>query len=243
MGRNAGDIMDAQMRNGKSRILLIEDEADLIYILRHKLEREGYTVFSARDGVNGLELLVKERPDLVLLDVLLPMMDGWETCRRIRQLSDVPIILITCLSEEHEKVRGLELGADDYITKPFGLMELVARVRAALRRRDYSMTRSAVVTVDNRLTVDRKRRQALIDGRPVDLSPIEYRLLTCFLDNVDRVVTHRSLLTQVWGWEYAEETDYLKVHIHNLRKKIEPEPGDPSYILTERGLGYRFRIP
>ena len=235
--------MDAQTQNGKPRILLIEDEADLVYILRHKLEREGYAVLSAQDGVKGLDLLLKERPDLVLLDVLLPMMDGWETCRRIRQLSDVPIILITCLSEEHDKVRGLELGADDYITKPFGLMELVARVRAALRRRDYSMTRNAFVTVDNRLTVDRKRRQAFVEGEAVSLSPIEYRLLTCFLDNVDRVVTHRSLLTQVWGWEYADETDYLKVHIHNLRKKIEREPGDPTYILTERGLGYRFRIP
>jgi two-component system, OmpR family, KDP operon response regulator KdpE len=135
------------------------------------------------------------------------------------------------------------LGADDYITKPFGLMELVARVRAVLRRRDYALTHNAVVNVDNRLTVDRQRRQAFVEGQPVSLSPIEYRILTCFLDNVDRVVTHQSLLTQVWGWEYVDETDYLKVHIHNLRKKIEEEPGDPVYIVTERGLGYRFRIP
>jgi two-component system, OmpR family, KDP operon response regulator KdpE len=238
-----GDIMDAQTKNSKPKILIIEDEADLIYILRHKLEREGYAVFSAQDGGRGLQMLISERPDLVLLDVLLPMMDGWETCRRIRQVSDVPIILITCLSDERDKVRGLELGADDYITKPFGLMELVARVRAVLRRRDYALTHNAVVNVDNRLTVDRQRRQAFVEGQPVSLSPIEYRILTCFLDNVDRVVTHQSLLTQVWGWEYVDETDYLKVHIHNLRKKIEEEPGDPVYIVTERGLGYRFRIP
>jgi len=238
-----GDIMDAQTKNSKPKILIIEDEADLIYILRHKLEREGYAVFSAQDGGRGLQMLISERPDLVLLDVLLPMMDGWEPCRRIRQVSDVPIILITCLSDERDKVRGLELGADDYITKPFGLMELVARVRAVLRRRDYALTHNAVVNVDNRLTVDRQRRQAFVAGQPVSLSPIEYRILTCFLDNVDRVVTHQSLLTQVWGWEYVDETDYLKVHIHNLRKKIEEEPGDPVYIVTERGLGYRFRIP
>ncbi|MGC9334558.1 MAG: response regulator transcription factor [Anaerolineae bacterium] len=238
-----GDIMDTLNKNSKPKILIIEDETDLIYILRHKLEREGYAVFSAQDGGRGLQTLISERPDLVLLDVLLPMMDGWETCRRIRQVSDVPIILITCLSDERDKVRGLELGADDYITKPFGLMELVARVRAVLRRRDYVLTHNAVVNVDHRLTVDRQRRQAFVEGQPVSLSPIEYRILTCFLDNVDRVITHQSLLTQVWGWEYADETDYLKVHIHNLRKKIEEEPSDPVYIVTERGLGYRFRIP
>jgi two-component system KDP operon response regulator KdpE len=170
-------------------------------------------------------------------------MNGWETCRRIREISDVPIIMLTALGEELNKVRGLELGADDYITKPFSFIELAARIRAALRRYRYPLSGKSATRIDDRLIVDRPHRQVIVDGQAVKLSPIEHKLMDCFLDNAGRVLTHQCLLTQVWGWEYTEETDYLKVYVHHLRKKIEKDPSNPHYILTERGLGYRFQIP
>jgi DNA-binding response OmpR family regulator len=227
----------------KTKILVIEDEEDVVRLLCHRLQQEGYKVLSARDGVEGLQVLKDQHPNLVLLDVMLPRMSGWETCRRIREYSDAPIIMLTALGADGDKVRGLELGADDYVTKPFSLSELIARVRAALRRSNYPYTENLLVRVDERLIIDRARCLAIVDDQRVELSPTEYRILSCFLDNAGRVLTHQSLLTQVWGWEYADETDYLKVYIHHLRKKIERDPRQPSYILTERGLGYRFQVP
>lgn len=226
-----------------TKILIVEDEEDLVRLLRFKLESEGYQILAACDGVQGLQIIQKHHPQLVLLDLMMPRMNGWETCRRIRELSDVPIIVLTAVGGELNVVRGLELGADDYITKPFSLVELMARVRAALRRYKYPITENCMTQVDERLQVDGKRCQAVVDGETVTLSPKEFKLLSCFLDNAGRVLTHQSLLTQVWGWEYAEETDYLKVYVHHLRKKIEEDPRRPSYILTERGLGYRFQMP
>jgi two-component system KDP operon response regulator KdpE len=226
-----------------TRILVVEDEEYVFQLLRHRLQQEGYQVLAARDGVEALQVCQEQHPHLVLLDVMLPRMNGWETCRRIRESSDVPIIMLTALGADQEKVRGLNLGADDYLTKPFSLAELVARVQAALRRYKYPLTQDSLTPIDNRLVIDRARRLAVVDGQRVELSPTEYRILNCFLDNPDRVLTHQSLLTQVWGWEYADETDYLKVYIHHLRKKIERNPRRPNYILTERGLGYRFQIP
>ena len=227
----------------KVKILLIEDEEDVIVLLRFRLEQEGYEILSAANGVEGLRILQQEHPHLVLLDVMMPRMNGWETCKRIRQYSDVPIIMLTALGQETDKVRGLEMGADDYVTKPFSLAELIARVRAALRRGRQPLAENETVQIDERLIVVRAQRQVVVDGQKTELSPTEFRILDCFLDNQGRILTHQSLLTQVWGWEYLDETDYLKVYIHHLRKKIEENPGKPCYIVTERGLGYRFQAP
>jgi two-component system KDP operon response regulator KdpE len=224
-------------------ILVIEDEEDLVKLLHHKLEREGYQVLSANDGVKGLQILHEERPHLILLDLMLPRMDGWETCRCVREYSDIPIIILSALEAVDHKVRGLALGADDYVTKPFSLEELVARIGAALRRYGYPFAESPTVKIDDHLVVDRARHRVSTNGHWKKLSPTEYKILNCFLENVGRILTHKSLLTQVWGWEYADETDYLKVYIHHLRKKIERDPREPCYILTERGLGYRFQMP
>lgn len=226
-----------------TKILIVDDEPDLARLLEKSLAKEGYKVVPARDGVEALQLLRDHNPQLVLLDLLMPRMDGWETCHQIRQISSVPIILLTALDGEREKVSAFELGADDYITKPFSLMELVARIRAALRRCNPALAMSPVVRVDDRLALDRPNRQVVVAGQPVELSPIEYRLLGCFLDNAGRILSHQSLLTQVWGWEHIDEVDYLKVYVHHLRKKIEENPARPQYIVTERGLGYRFQHP
>ena len=227
----------------QAKILLIEDEEDVVVLLRFRFEKEGYEVLSAANGVEGLRILQQEQPHLVLLDVMMPRMNGWETCKRIRQYSDIPIIMLTAMGRETDKVRGLEMGADDFVTKPFSLAELIARVRAALRRGRQPLSENVTVQIDERLIVDRAQRQVVVNGQKTELSPTEFRILDCFLDNQGRILTHQSLLTQVWGWEYLDETDYLKVYIHHLRKKIEENPGKPSYIVTERGLGYRFQAP
>lgn len=226
-----------------ARVLLIEDDPVLRSLLNDQLAGEGYEVLTAGDGVEGVRCCREGAPDLILLDVLLPRVDGWETCRRLRELSDVPIIILTAMGRDVDKVRGLELGADDYITKPYSQVELLARIRAALRRgsRSVLLQRRGVAQLDARLAVDWTRRQVLIEGEPLELSATEFKLLAFFLENAGRVLTHQALLTHVWGWEYADELDYLKVYVHHLRKKIEPDPTRPQYIVTERGLGYRFQ--
>jgi DNA-binding response OmpR family regulator len=226
-----------------AKILVIDDEEDLLLLLRWQLEHEGFQVLVAREGAEGLRIVQEHPLDLVLLDLMMPRMSGWETCQKIRERCDVPVIMLTALGRTEDKVRGLDLGADDYITKPFSLSELMARVRAALRRSEHPLRREPVVQIDERLHLDRAQCQAIVDGHRVSLSPLEYKLLNCLMDNRDRILTHQSLLTQVWGWEYANETHYLKVYIYNLRKKIERNPQEPEYILTERGLGYRFSTP
>jgi len=227
----------------QAKILVIEDDEEITELLQFRLHREGFEVLSAPNGVEGLRLLQQEHPHLVVLDVMMPRMNGWETIKRVRQYSDVPVIMLTALGREADKVHGLEMGADDFVTKPFGLAEFVARVRAALRRGTQSLSTDTMVQVDDRLTVDRAKQQIIVEGRRTELSPTEFRVLDCFLDNPGRILTHQSLLTQVWGWEYIDETDYLKVYVHHLRKKIEQDPGKPCYIVTERGLGYRFQSP
>lgn len=228
--------------NAEATVLVIEDDETYRYLLREQLEAQDYCVLLAEDGEEGVDMARERRPDLVLLDVLMPGIDGWEVCRRIRGFSEVPIMMLTCRGSELDKVRGLELGADDYLTKPVAYMELVARIRALLRRSYLSTYPNQMVKVDERLTVDRLRGQVYIEGEPVDLSAIEFKLLSCFLDRPNRVLGHRVLLTHVWGWEYDGEVDYLKVYVHHLRKKIEPDPRRPIYIITERGLGYRFQF-
>jgi two-component system KDP operon response regulator KdpE len=226
----------------EATVLVVEDDETFRYLLSEQLESQDYEVLMAEDGERGVQMARERRPDLVLLDVLMPGIDGWEACRRIREFSDVPIMMLTCRGSELDKVRGLEIGADDYLTKPVGYMELVARVRALLRRSYLSTTPQQMVQVDERLAVDRLRSQVYVDDQAVDLSAIEFKLLSCFLDQPNRVLSHRTLLTQVWGWEYDGEVDYLKVYVHHLRKKIEPDPRRPMYIITERGLGYRFQM-
>ncbi|MBN1658610.1 MAG: response regulator transcription factor [Anaerolineae bacterium] len=224
-------------------ILIVEDDETFSYLTAKQLERQSFQVLRASNGEQGIAMARAHQPDLILLDILMPGIDGWETCRRIREFSEVPIMMLTCRSSELDIVRGLELGADDYMVKPVGRMELVARVRALLRRSRTSVNDNDVVKIDDRLIIDRLRGQLQVEGEEIDLSAIESKLLSCFLDHPNRILSHRTLLTQVWGWEYENETDYLKVYIHHLRKKIEPDPTRPYYILTERGLGYRFQMP
>lgn len=225
------------------RILIIDDDEGLVRLLRCQLKDEGFELLAACSGVEGLDILQSQHPSLVLLDLMLPCMNGWETCRQIRECSDIPIIMLTALARKEDKVRGLELGADDYVTKPFHRSELIARIRAVLRRRRNPLQENLTVRIDDRLLLDRARCRAVVDGQKVALSPVEYQLLECFVDNLGRVLTHQNLLSQVWGWEYADEKSYLKVYVCSLRKKIERNPRKPEYILTERGLGYRFQVP
>ena len=226
-----------------TRILAIDDDIELLDMLHQVFVRDGYHFLSAKDGAEGLRALQNHSPHLVLLDVMLPKMDGWEVCWRIRDCSDVPIIMLTALGQEEELVRGLELGADDYMSKPFSVAELRARVRSVLRRRRYPLSGDLWGQIDERLAIDRAKCCAQVNGRLVSMSSLEYKLLDCFVQNADRLLTHQTLLSHVWGWEYVEETDYLKVYVHRLRKKIEPDPSNPVYIVTERGLGYRFQVP
>jgi two-component system KDP operon response regulator KdpE len=226
----------------EASILIVEDDRQLAELLRDRLATEGFEIHLARDGAEGLVRLEQCRPDLVLLDVLMPRMDGWETCREMRRVSETPIIIVSCRSEDSDKVRGLELGADDYIAKPYSTIELVARIRAMLRRNRHSGATAGLTRIDDRLAMDHATYEVLVDGQTISLSGIEYKLLACLVENSGRILTHQSLLTQVWGWEYADQTDYLKVYIHHLRRKIEPDPQNPRYILTERGIGYRFEV-
>jgi two-component system KDP operon response regulator KdpE len=180
-------------------------------------------------------------PDLVVMDIMMPKMDGFETLHLLREISTVPVILLTVKGEEEDRIRGLELGADDYVTKPFSPRELVSRVNAVLRRADWpSPPPRTVLDIDDRLSVDFNRHQVIVDGARIDLRPTEYRLLTHLIQNAGWVVPHETLLGKVWGYEYRDETHYLRLYINYLRKKIEEDPSKPEYILTERGVGYRF---
>ncbi|HSJ52317.1 MAG TPA: response regulator transcription factor [Anaerolineae bacterium] len=224
-------------------VLLIDDDEDLGQMMHDALSRSGYKTLYAQDGLAGLGVLQEQPVDLILLDLMLPGIDGWEICRRIREFSDVPIIILSALGREQEVIRGLELGADDYITKPFKLGEVKARMRASLRRCRRPLPAEAVVRIDERLAVDRVTHSLIVGRETVRLSATEYKLLSYFLDNPGRILTQQNLLSQVWGWEYMDQTDYLKVYVHRLRRKIEEEANEPRYILTERGFGYRFQVP
>lgn len=226
-----------------AKILVIDDDIDLPAMLRDIFIQERYRFFWAMDGIDGLEALQDCRPDLVLLDVMLPRMDGWEVCQRIRQVSDVPIIMLTALGQERDLVRGLELGADDYVAKPFRVAELRARVRSILRRHQHFLAGDLEIQIDERLILDRVNCCVHVAGRLVALSSVEYNLLDYLVENADRLLTHQTLLSRVWGWEHVGDIAYLKVYIYRLRKKIERNLADPFYIITERGLGYRFHMP
>jgi DNA-binding response OmpR family regulator len=225
----------------KEIILIIDDDADLARIVQLSLDREGYQTVIATSGLEGLQEAYRVQPNLVILDIMMPGMDGWEVCRRLVEISNVPILMLTAKGTEADIVKGLQLGADDYLTKPFSVAELVARVQALLRRAaSQSQTdRSSIFSIGN-LTIDLNRRLVMRDGELVDLTPTEFKLLECFVTHRDRVLPHRFLLTEVWGPEYIDETNYLKLYVRYLRRKLEEDPADPQLIVTEWGIGYRF---
>jgi len=224
-----------------AKILIVDDEPQIRRVLRTTLISHNYTVAEARSGDEALELIRDERPDLILLDVNMPGRSGLETCREIRATSDMPIIMLTVRNTEHDKVQALDAGADDYVVKPFGAEELMARIRAALRRAAPAESLPAFLSSD--LKIDFEKRSVLVKGKQVRLTPKEFELLRHLVANQGKALAHRRLLQAVWGPDYGEETEYLRVFINQLRKKIEPDPHNPRYIHTEPWVGYRFERP
>jgi DNA-binding response OmpR family regulator len=224
-----------------SCVLLIDDNALDRKIARDALSHAGFRVEEAADGASGLRSLYAARPDLVVLDVMMPAMDGWTTCQRIRELSEVPVIMLTSLDREEEMVRGLELGADDFVSKPISPAHLVARVRAVLRRAgESSPAPGDLLYRDEALSIDVSDHRVTRDGEAIDLTPTEFRLLVALAAEPNRVHSHSALLASVWGPEYVDDIDFLRVYMWRLRKKIEADPAAPHWLLTERGFGYRF---
>ena len=222
-------------------ILVVDDETRMVRFIQLNLEHDGFQVITAYNGREALEQVRTNLPNLIILDVMMPDLDGFEVLQRLREQSSVPVIMLTAKGEEDDRVRGLELGADDYVTKPFSPRELVSRVRAVLRRTEAdSSTGAGIIDVDQRLKLDFNRREVWLDGELVQLRPTEYRLLYHLVQNAGWVVTHEQLLTKVWGYEYRDEPHYVRLYINYLRKKLEEDPANPKYILTERGVGYRF---
>ena len=223
------------------RILIIEDERSLAETIRYNLEQEGFAVIVVHDGEQGLERFRADRPSLVILDLMLPRLSGLDVCRIIRRESDVPIIMLTAKDTEADKVAGLELGADDYVTKPFSMRELVSRVRATLRRAGVGRaTPFEEVVVGGPVQMDVARHEVRIRGAPADLPPKEFELLETFLRRRGRLLTRDFLIDTVWGPSYFGDTKTLDVHIKRLRQKIEADPHHPEHLLTVRGLGYKF---
>lgn len=225
-------------------ILMIDDDAALLRLTELNLTKAGYRFVSAKHGISGLQMLESEQPSLVLLDISMPKLDGWETCRLIREVSDIPIIILTGRDDEADKARGLDLGADDYLTKPFGFVELQARVRAALRRAEMSSNipnkqKKGIYHVGT-LVVDVPAHTVTRLDEPVTLTPIEFRLLTHLLEHAGLVLSHRQLLSAVWGFAYSDATELLKPTISRLRQKVEEDPAHPHLIQTVHGVGYRL---
>lgn len=222
-------------------ILVVDDEERMARFVRLNLEHDGFQVVEAYRGLDAIHKLRDSMPDVVLLDVMMPDLDGFEVLKLIREVSQVPVIMLTAKGEEDDRVKGLELGADDYITKPFSPRELVSRVRAVLRRTEASgITSREVYEVDENLKMDFSRREIWVGGKLVKLRPTEYRLLYHLVQNAGWVMTYDQLLSKVWGYEYRDEPHYVRLYVNYLRQKIEKDPADPRYILTERGVGYRF---
>ncbi len=224
----------------RRRILVVDDEERMVRFIRMNLEHDGFLVTEALNGKQAIDKQ-RETPDLILLDVMMPDIDGFEVLKTIREVSSVPVIMLTAKGEEDDRVHGLELGADDYITKPFSPRELVSRVKAVLRRTEgASGSMHGLINVDERLKIDFDRREIWLEGKLVKLRPTEYRLLFHLVQNAGWVVSHDQLLQKVWGYEYRDEPHYVRLYINYLRQKLEKDPADPKYILTERGVGYRF---
>jgi len=225
----------------KKRILVVDDEPRMRRFVRMNLDLDGYDVFEADNGLTALSKVRDEMPDLVLLDVAMPELDGFETLEHIREVSSVPVIMLTVKSDEEDRIRGLDLGADDYVTKPFSPRELLSRIRAVLRRVEPAKSSmEEPLVVDEDLQIDFPRRAVIARGEHIKLRPTEYRLLSHLVDNAGWIVPQETLLAKVWGPEYRDDNQLLRLYITYLRKKIEPDPANPKYILTERGVGYQF---
>ena len=222
------------------KILIVEDESTLVATLKFNLEREGYQVVTATDGEAGLSLAREQKPDLIVLDLMLPRIDGLEVCRILRREQTTPILMLTAKTEEVDKVVGLELGADDYVTKPFGMRELLARVRALLRRTERPAQEEGESVATGDLRVDMARRQIFRDGEPLPLKPKEYELLLFFARHPGRAYTREQLLSEIWGYDFLGDSRTVDVHVRWLRQKIEIEPSKPTRLITLRGTGYRF---
>ena len=225
----------------KKKILLVDDEATIVQSLRYNLEKNGYAVATAGDGRTAVTLAQTERPDLVVLDIMLPLLDGIEACKEIRKSSSVPIIMLTAKDQEFDKVLALELGADDYVTKPFALGEIMARIKARLRRVEVDVeARDESITVGD-ITIDPARQRLVVRGREVALAPKEFRLLHVLMENRGRIVARHMLLEKVWGYDFEGEHQTISVHVRWLREKIEVDPNNPRRIITVRSRGYMFR--
>jgi two-component system alkaline phosphatase synthesis response regulator PhoP len=225
----------------KKKILLVDDEATIVQSLRYNLERSGYAVTAAGDGRSAVALAASENPDLIILDIMLPLLDGIEACKEIRKTSSVPIIMLTAKDQEFDKVLALELGADDYVTKPFALGEMIARVKARLRRSEVdSEQRDEAITIGE-ISIDRSRQRLVVRGETVALAPKEFRLLHLLMENRGRIVTRQMLLEKVWGYDFEGEHQTISVHVRWLREKIEMDPNNPRHIITVRSRGYMFR--
>ncbi|MCD6424810.1 MAG: response regulator transcription factor [Anaerolineales bacterium] len=231
------------MNSEKTRykILAVDDEQRMVRFIQLNLEQDGFEVVTAYNGKEALEQVRTQLPDLILLDIMMPDINGFEVLKKIREVNNVPVIMLTAKGEEDDRIQGLELGADDYITKPFSPRELVSRIRAVLRRtKSFKEDQVDQIEVDDRLTIDFSRREVWVEGKKVDLRPTEYRLLYHLVQNAGWVNTHEQLLSKVWGFEYQDEPHYVRLYVNYLRKKLEKDPSNPKYILTERGVGYRF---
>lgn len=227
--------------NANKKILVVDDEERMLRFIRLNLEHDGFQVIEAIKGHEALDKMRTDIPDLILLDVMLPDLDGFEVLKMVREISNIPVIMLTAKGEEDDRVKGLELGADDYVTKPFSPRELVSRVKAVLRRLDMESPEEVdVIEVDKRLKIDFNRREIWVEGELVKLRPTEYRLLYHLVQNAGWVLTYDQILSRVWGYEYRDEPHYVRLYINYLRQKLEKDPANPEYILTERGVGYRF---
>jgi two-component system, OmpR family, KDP operon response regulator KdpE len=223
-----------------SKILVIDDDPALCQLLKMSFGRAGGSVIVANDGQQGLALLQHANPDLIILDIQMPNMSGWETCREIRQLSTVPIIMLTALRADGDIIRGLELGADDFVSKPFNPSVLVARAEAALRSQARRGGGQPSILSHNQFCIDVDQRRVTVDGRVVKLTPKEFKLLTYLVQNTGRLLTFDQILDHVWGWQYEGSMDYVHVYVSHLRRKLGDDPRQPRYIVSEHGVGYRF---
>jgi two-component system KDP operon response regulator KdpE len=226
-----------------AKILVVDDEPHVVRLAEANLRAAGYEVVSAADGRTALAMAERELPDLIILDIMLPSLDGYEVCRRIREYSAVPILMLTARSSEIDLVRGFDVGADDYLVKPFSVNELLVRVRAVLKRSKFlqEIIQHPPLVVGD-LAIDFAKRRVMVRGTEIKFSPTEYKLLTKLALNADRVILHQDLLRDIWGPEYRTETEYLRVYIHYLRQKIEDDPANPKRIITHPGVGYMFRM-
>lgn len=228
----------------KALILVVDDEPHVLRLVKANLESSGYKVVTATDGEKAVDLVAKERPDLVLLDLMLPQMDGYTACSRIREFSTVPVIMLTARSAQVDLVHGFEVGADDYLTKPFDVTELLMRVQAVLRRSKWPEEMAVRQEFKaGSIAIDFAQHRVTVAGNVVKLTPTEYRLLAYLASNANRVLTHRELLRAVWGPEYGDEAEYLRVYMRYLRQKLEADPSNPQYLLTQPGVGYSFSSP